>query len=102
MALRSNNFSQEEKFQNFSFSILDELKLESLLFRLSLRYDDMRLGTDSFSQDQIYQVINPSLGVSYELTPFQHVYVNFSTSFETPTLSELSAIPLVQKDLILN
>ena len=89
----SNSFSQEEKFQNFSFSILDELKLESLLFRLSLRYDDMRLGTDSFSQDQIYQVINPSLGVSYELTPFQHIYVNFSTSFETPTLSELSANP---------
>ena len=89
----SNNFSQEEKFQNFSFSILDELKLEALFFRLSLRYDDMRLGTDSFSQDQIYQVINPSLGVSYELNPFQHVYVNFSTSFETPTLSELSANP---------
>ena len=89
----SNSFSQEEKFQNFSFSILDELKLESLFFRLSLRYDDMRLGTDSFSQDQIYQVINPSLGVSYELTPFQHIYVNFSTSFETPTLSELSANP---------
>ena len=89
----SNSFSQEEKFQNFSFSILDELKLEALFFRLSLRYDDMRLGTDSFSQDQIYRVINPSLGVSYELTPFQHVYVNFSTSFETPTLSELSANP---------
>ena len=64
----SNSFSQEEKFQNFSFSILDELKLEALFFRLSLRYDDMRLGTDSFSQDQIYQVINPSLGVSYELS----------------------------------
>ena len=89
----SISFSQKEKFQNLSFSILDELKLEKLFFRLSLRYDDMRLGTDGFSQDQFYQVINPSLGVSLELAPYQNLYANFSTSFETPALSELSANP---------
>ena len=89
----SISFSQKEKFQNLSFSILDELKLGELFFRLSLRYDDIRLGTDGFSQDQFYQVINPSLGVSLELTPNQHLYANFSTSFETPALSELSANP---------
>ena len=72
---------------------MDELKLEKLFFRLSLRYDDMRLGTDGFSQDQFYQVINPSLGVSLALAPYQHLYANFSTSFETPALSELSANP---------
>ena len=73
----SISFSQKEKFQNLSFSILDELKLEKLFFRLSLRYDDMRLGTDGFSQDQFYQVINPSLGVSLELAPFQYLYAKF-------------------------
>ena len=89
----SISFSQNEKFQNLSFSILDELKLDKLLFRLSLRYDDMRLGTDGFSQDQFYQVVNPSLGVSLELAPYQYLHANFSTSFETPALSELSANP---------
>ena len=69
----SISFSQNEKFQNLSFSILDELKLEKLFFRLSLRYDDMRLGTDGFSQDQFYQVVNPSLGVSLELAPYQNL-----------------------------
>lgn len=36
---------------------------------------------------------NPSLGVSYAISTNQNIYANFSTSYETPALSELSSNP---------
>ena len=47
----------------------------------------------SLSEDQTYQVLNPSVGLSYEVAPQQRLFANFSSSFETPALSELSANP---------
>ena len=87
------SFSQLEKFRNFGIYIIDELEVAEILLRTSLRYDDMKLGADSIIEYQSYQVLNPSIGLSYELALQQQLFVNFSTSFETPTLSELSANP---------
>ena len=89
----SLSFSQLESFGSFGIYILDEVRWKKVLLRTSLRYDDLRLGADSVSEDQTYQVLNPSVGLSYEVAPQQRLFANFSSSFETPALSELSANP---------
>ena len=89
----SLSFSQLESFGSFGIYILDEVRWEKVLLRTSLRYDDLRLGADSVSEDQTYQVLNPSVGLSYEVATQQRLFANFSSSFETPALSELSANP---------
>ncbi len=86
-------FSQEESFGGLGFYVLDELKWEKVLLRTSLRFDHQNVGADSVIENQIYSVLNPSLGLSYSLTKQQRIFFNFSTSFETPTLSELSSRP---------
>ena len=89
----SLSFSQLESFGSFGIYILDEVRWEKVLLRTSLRYDDLRLGADSVSENQTYQVLNPSVGLSYEVATQQRLFANFSSSFETPALSELSANP---------
>ena len=89
----SLSFSQLESFGSFGIYILDEVRWEKVLLRTSLRYDDLRLGADSVSEDQTYQILNPSVGLSYEVAPQLSCFANFSSSFETPALSELSANP---------
>ena len=87
------SFSQLESFRSLGIYILDEMQGKKLLLRTSLRYDDLSLGADSVFEDQKYQVLNPSIGLSYEIDIKQRLFVNFSSSFETPTLSELSSNP---------
>ena len=89
----SLSFSQLESFGSFGIYILDEVRWEKVLLRTSLRYDDLRLGADSVSKDQTYQVLNPSVALSYEVASQHRLFADFSSSFETPALSELSANP---------
>ncbi len=89
----TKSFSQLESFKSLGIYILDEVQWQQLFLRTSLRYDDISLGADSVSEDQQYQVLNPSIGLSYEIASKQRLFTNFSTSFETPNLSELSSNP---------
>ena len=95
-------FSQLEKFSALGVYLLDELNLGGLLIRTNLRFDNLTLGANSVAQNQVYHTINPSIGISYKLSLKQIMYINFSTSFETPTLSELSANPSGLEGLNLN
>ena len=95
-------FSQLENFNAIGLYILDELSLEEFLLRSNIRFDNLTLGANSVAQNQVYQTINPSIGISYKLSLKQTMYTNFSTSFETPTLSELSANPSGLEGLNLN
>ena len=95
-------FSQLEKFSALGVYLLDELNLGEFLIRANLRFDNLILGASSVIQDQVYKVLNPSIAISYRLSPKQIMYTNFSTSFETPTLSELSANPDGLEGLNLN
>ena len=95
----AQSFSQLESFRNLGIYILDEVQWKNLLLRTSLRYDDLSLGADSVFEDQKYQVLNPSIGLSYEIDLKQRLFVNFSSSFETPTLSELSSNPSGEEGL---
>ena len=95
-------FSQLERFGNFGASLLDELQWEKILVRTALRFDYQTLGADSEIETQEYTVLNPSIGLSYALAENHRLFANFSTSFETPTLSELSANPSGEEGLNLN
>ena len=89
----SQSFSQLENFRSLGIYILDEVQWQQFFLRTSLRYDDLTLGANSVSKEQRYKVLNPSIGLSYEIATKQRLFANFSTSFETPTLSELSSNP---------
>ena len=97
-----NVFSQLEHFGNFGVSLLDELQWQNVLIRTGLRYDYQTLGANTEQENQEYTVLNPSIGLSYAIAKHQRLFVNFSTSFETPTLSELSANPSGGEGLNLN
>ena len=90
---RDRVFSQLEYFGTAGLVLLDELQWEKLLLRTGLRLDLQQLGADTVVEDRRYTVLNPSLGLSYAIGSGQRFFVNFSSSFETPTLSELSANP---------
>ena len=98
----ANVFSQEERFGSFGVYILDEIQSKKWLLRTSLRFDHQNVGADSVVENQTYSVLNPSIGISYAIVEKQHLFFNFSTSFETPALSELSANPSGEEGLNLN
>ena len=97
-----NVFSQLERFGNVGISLLDDLQWDKFLIRTGLRFDYQTLGADTEPEIQQYTVLNPSIGMSYALSTTHRLFVNFSTSFETPTLSELSANPTGGEGLNLN
>ena len=53
------------------------------------------LGTDGFSQDQFYQVVNPSLGVSLNLHPI-NIYVIFLLVLKLQLYQNCQRIPLAE------
>ena len=94
------SLDQDEIFTNFAIYQLHELEKNNWLLRAALRFDVNTLeAADRFksdgdnSGDRSLNAFNPSLGVSYRLMDQQYLSANFSTSFETPTLGELSNNP---------
>ena len=98
----NNVFSQIESFKNFAIYLLDEINLNNWIVRSSIRYDNLSIGTNSFDLKKQYNVFNPSFGLSREIKNDQYIFINFSSSFETPTLSELSANPSGREGLNLD
>ena len=98
-----NTLSQKELFYNSSISLLDQIKFDYGLLRIAIRYDLQKIkAKPSF---EIYNekdntiklsVLNPSIGFTFNKFRNQSIYGSFATSFETPTLSELSANPTGQ------
>jgi iron complex outermembrane receptor protein len=94
-------FDQLETFLSVGAYAVNELQLTARLSgTLALRFDALTLGAnDAFVSDgddsgQLsYQQVNPSLGLSYRFTRLFNLYANVGSSFETPTLQELSANP---------
>jgi iron complex outermembrane receptor protein len=93
-------FDQVESFKNIAAYITQELSFRKATLLTGLRSDAIRMkAEDAFLSDgdqsgkRQYSRLNPTLGVSYELSSKVNVYTNLGTSFETPTLSELSNNP---------
>jgi len=92
--------NQQESFYTAGLYLVDHLQLGKWLFNFGLRFDWNRLkAADRFMVDgddsgEINLTsLNPSLGLSYRLGTTHFLFANFSSSFETPALSELSANP---------
>lgn len=92
---------QIEEFRNIGAFILQEYTFIPK-FRLSLntRFDDIQLKvSDKFQSDgdqsatQSFQRFSPMLGFSFSPSANQSIYTNLSSSFETPSLNELSNNP---------
>jgi iron complex outermembrane receptor protein len=91
---------QVESFSSIGIYALNHFSIGKFLVKTGLRFDnnsleaeDLFLSNGDQSGDIQLASWNPSFGVSYQLFKQQHLYANFSTSFETPVLSELSANP---------
>lgn len=89
-----NTLDQDELFFNAALSFLDELKWDFGLLRLGLRYDYQGLSTQRESDEVQLNSLNPSLGFTYTQLGNNVIFVSYSSSFETPTLNELSANPI--------
>lgn len=94
-------FDQDEVFRSLGLYTVQEWQpWAGFWLTGALRYDVNHLsaedaflsdGDDSGERD--YQQFSPSVGASYAYLSSHHLYANYSFSFETPTLSELSANP---------
>lgn len=94
-------FDQLESFRNLAGYVTQELTFHQLTMLVGLRSDAIRLrATDYFLTDgdqsgtRQYSRLNPSIGISLEASPKVNIYTNIGTSFETPTMSELSNNPV--------
>lgn len=92
---------QNEIFANAGIYLMDHFAIGKWHINTGLRYDwnelevdDNLINNGDDSGSIKLKTLNPSVGISYVLGLNQSVYLNFSTSFETPSLSELSADPM--------
>ncbi|MFN8343664.1 MAG: TonB-dependent receptor [Spirosomataceae bacterium] len=93
-------FDQLESFRNVAAYVTQELTYQKITMLVGLRSDGIRLrATDHFLTDgdqsgkRQFNRVNPSLGISLEASSKVNIYTNLGTSFETPTMSELSNNP---------
>ncbi|PHN08461.1 TonB-dependent receptor family protein [Flavilitoribacter nigricans] len=91
---------QIERFSTLGLYLLDHLSFDRWLFSFGLRYDlnelaadDQLLSDGDQSGTRNLSALNPSIGINFEVSPQLHLYGSYRTSFETPSLSELSANP---------
>jgi len=91
---------QLEKFNSIGVYILDHFAIDDWKIHGGLRFDynlleaeDMFLSNGDDSGSISLTSLNPSLGISRMIGESSAAFLNYSTSFETPTLTELTANP---------
>ena len=89
-----NVFSQLEKFSSFGLYVLNQAEFENgVLLRLGSRFDSNKIATDNMNESIILNKLNPSIGITYNTNNRSNLFITVGTSFETPTLNELSNNP---------
>ena len=93
-------FNQEENFRNIGLFLTDQFQVGKWNLNASLRYDfnkleanDLEISNGDDSGEVNLNAFNGGLGISFNHSNSFVPFGRFSTSFETPTLSELSANP---------
>jgi iron complex outermembrane receptor protein len=96
----ADTLDQRERVDNIATFAQTRVKvLPQLSFLLGARYDRIRFeaedrlvgtGNPDDSGERTMIAVSPSIGVTIGATPTLNLYSNFSTSFETPTTSELA------------
>lgn len=92
--------NQAERFTNFGVYLVQHLELNKWYLTAGARFDynklaavDGLLEDGDDSGDITLNGFNPNIGASYAIAQNHTLFTNFSTGFETPALSELSANP---------
>ena len=92
---------QDEIFENYAVYFQDHFLYKKWFLEFGIRYDinkirnkDQFLSNGDDSGDINLDALNPSLGISYKFSNKSNLFANFRTSFETPSLNELSNNPL--------
>jgi iron complex outermembrane recepter protein len=93
--------NQLETFKSTGVYALQDLQIyKKLLLSVGVRYDDLKLrATDNYLTDgdqsgsRHFTKVNPMVGVSYQYGKSAAVYANYASTFESPTLNELSNNP---------
>lgn len=91
---------QTESFSTFGVYLLDELRVKKWLMSAGLRYDinqiklEDKITVGSSASKRSWPSFNPALGISYFMNEQINFYASIRRSFETPSLSELSADPI--------
>ena len=89
-----NVFSQLEKFSSLGIYALHQTEFENgLLLRLGSRFDSNRISKDNTRESIVLNKVNPSFGLTYNTNNKSNFFMTVGTSFETPTLNELSNNP---------
>jgi len=93
-------FSQKERFDNGGFFLANDFSFKNWIFNTVVRYDLNHIETmDNFlsngddSGALNFNNFNYSAGLAYSVYSSATLFANLSTSFETPTLNELSNNP---------
>jgi len=93
-------FDQLESFSSFGIYAIDNLEFGDFLIQTGIRFDTNVLkAEDDFLSDGddsdkiVLNAFSPSFGATYSINKISAIFSNFSTSFETPALSELSSNP---------
>ncbi len=92
--------AQKEQFTNAGFYAINDVSYDKLNLSLALRYDinfikivdewfDLNDNSGSINLNDF----NYSIGLAYQIADSKNLFMNYSTSFETPTLNELSNNP---------
>ncbi len=92
---------QRERYQSAGTYLLQELRpSERILLEAGLRFDglflrvtDMYLTDGDQSGNRKLHKFNPVLGINYSMSPGASLYASYATTFESPTLNELSNNP---------
>ena len=88
-----NTLDQIEKFKTTGLYLVNQASYSSgLNVRYGIRYDINNIGVDSSKMVNLDK-LNPSLGLSYSINSTNNIFFSYGTSFETPTLNELSNNP---------
>ncbi len=92
------SFDQLEQAQSYGVFFQNELDLtDSITVAAGLRYDHVKLAVDDKYLDNANQSaelqfnkFSPSVSLIWVVQPKHSLYLNFATSFETPTFTELA------------
>ena len=97
----AKTLDQIESFRSYGAFALVSYNKENYSIQSGLRFDLHKISLDdNIGIDQQYvdyskslKAFSPNIGLIYNLNRNNEVYINFGESYETPSLSELSANP---------
>ena len=89
--------NQREQVTSTAIYVQNQIHLsDKWLFNSGLRYDEVRFNVDDYldnnSGKRTLEQLSPMIATSFAINNYTSIYANISTSFETPTTTELALV----------